>query len=91
MKTKKYSIAGVPIELASEQEIINSKAPILAVPRKTALPFDRYPAGTKGGFPCSVCSQECILAPSSQRLIAYGLNPVICADCALKLALNKEN
>lgn len=88
---KKVKIAGIPIEVASEQEITASKAPILAVPLKTALPFDRYPAGTKAGFPCTICDQDCILAPSGQRLVAYGLNPVICADCALKLALNKEN
>lgn len=69
----KVKIAGIEVEVQSVEQI--------TVPVKYALPFHMYPAGTKRGFYCCACEQECILAPSGQQIVSAGQNPILCADC----------
>lgn len=79
----KIQIGSIEAEVLSNEEIAAKGAILLAVPVSMALkPFDEYYVpGTKAGFPCSVCSQDCILAPSGQDLIALGKNQIVCAEC----------
>jgi hypothetical protein len=45
--------------------------------------------GTKGGYFCTVCNCELVLAPSGQRLEAMG-GAFTCQDCVLKMVQVEE-
>jgi hypothetical protein len=80
MKTR---IGPILAEVLSNELIAASGAFVIAVPAKSALePWDDfYIPGTKAGFRCSLCNQDCILAPSGQKLVGMGKNRVVCAEC----------
>lgn len=82
----KIRLAGIDCELMSTAEIIASGCPLIAVPVHLALePIAlEYPGGTRSGFYCSVCGQDCILAPSGQAIHAMGANPLVCFECMEK-------
>ena len=78
---KKYptmKIRGVEFEVAPEADIVKSGAVIGAVRTvDSMLPVE----GSTGRFPCSVCSEDCTLAPSGQSIYVHGKNKVICIQC----------
>ncbi|HWF03425.1 MAG TPA: hypothetical protein VHA06_07050 [Candidatus Angelobacter sp.] len=66
----------------SIEEIAAAGALMMAVPLKMALPLDhRYKPGTKAGYPCVMCEQDCILTPHGQKLFALGKNQLVCVEC----------
>lgn len=91
-KVVKLGGRSITVDVKSPDEVARSKAPIIALSVKLAqTPWDEhYIPGTKNGYPCSLCSQDCILAPSGQHQHALGQNPIICEDCATKLILDDK-
>jgi hypothetical protein len=80
---KMLNINGIPIEVVPDQTVIDSQAPMMVVRLEDAhKPLDEYYIpGTVAGYYCSVCSQECILAPSGQAIHSVGKNPLVCYRC----------
>jgi hypothetical protein len=79
----KVKIAGLYVEVLADAEIIASKCMLVSIPAKVVNGhWDWYAPGTKKGFPCSLCGQDCILGPSRQAIEAAKQNPVVCVDCA---------
>lgn len=71
------NIGGAEITVLAEGERLPLDVPIVATRTKdVTFTID----GSKSGYPCSVCSEDCTLAPSSQQVIEHG-NPVVCAVC----------
>lgn len=81
------NIAGLKVQVVSDEECLNAEMAI-------AMPADRYRKliaegasfieGTQPGFPCKVCGQDCVLAPSGQQLHAQGLQ-YTCMECFIHL------
>lgn len=82
---EKINICGLPVEVVSEEKIHEEKCPVVAVRLQDALlPLDeKYFPGTKGGYFCSFCNAECILAPSGQKILAEGEHNLVCFKCLL--------
>lgn len=81
----KIKFAGLEFEVMTVADIGKLGCPIVAIPTKDVTTFDHFVQGTSGGFTCSLCGQDCILAPSSQTQLALGKNPLLCSDCAMRL------
>jgi hypothetical protein len=87
--TKKVEIDGVEFEMHTPEDIAKMGAILVAIPAKfvTDLLGEAVP-GTKGGFACRLCGQDCILAPSGQHQYSLG-NPLFCFECAEQLIKTK--
>lgn len=81
----KVNIMGLDVNVVSNEEIVESGMPHIAVRLQDARqPLDEhYTPGTKAGYICAACGSECILAPSGQAIAARGKNPIICLPCFL--------
>jgi hypothetical protein len=91
LTNERVNIGGIDAEVMSVEDIQKSGAPIMAVPVKMALSLKNYPPGTRSGYPCSICNEDCILAPSGQEVFKAGRNPVICMECFMvKLKQEKD-
>lgn len=90
---EKIKIGGIEVELVSNAEIAESKCMFIAIPLADApLPLEaNFCPGTKGGYDCSVCGQEVILAPSGQDIAAIGENPIVCVHCAADVIKNERS
>lgn len=86
----KIKIAGIPVEVVSNETIWEDGCPVIAVPMAKMLPMVNYAEGTKAGFLCSLCSQDCILAPSGQQVVATDKNPIVCMDCFIKISAQEK-
>ena len=51
-----------------------------------ALGTESVIPGTKGGYFCQGCGQECMLAPSRQKIMESGKNPLYCIECIVKMS-----
>lgn len=89
MTNPTINIKGLEIEIVPDEEIIASKAVLMCVPAKLARSEGCVP-GTKAGYPCTICGQDCVLAPSGQTIEARKQNPIVCMDCVIR-GLPEEN
>lgn len=89
--TKKVKLPGIDFEFEvhTPEEIARMGAILVAVPAKFEDELGVAIPGTKRGFACRACGQDCILAPSGQHQFALG-NPLFCFECAEQLMLAKE-
>jgi hypothetical protein len=70
------------VEVHPEADIIASECPVICYPVRFSADMQSRITGS-AKTTCGVCSQEVWIAPSGQRIIAAGKNPVICTECFL--------
>lgn len=86
----KVMIAGIPVEVLTNEAIWESGTPIIAVPVSQMMDIQNYAHGTKKGYPCNLCNEDCILAPSGQTIIAAGKNAVLCLKCLTSIVKQQK-
>jgi hypothetical protein len=87
LPNREVYIGGIKVQVTSDEECLQADHAI-AMPayihQKAVAAGAPEIEGTKSGFPCKVCGQDCVLAPSGQVLNARGLQ-YTCMDCMVKI------
>jgi len=86
----KIKIGNIEVEVISDEECAKAET-FVCLPKyiydkdsSTSVP------GTVGGFFCSICNQEVVLAPSGQQIQAmreHYKRELTCLDCMLKMSV----
>lgn len=84
--TKKYprvNLFGLDVQVAPIEDIQREEMLVVCVRAANARqPWDaHYVPGTRNGFACTDCGEDCILAPSGEQIVSARKNPVICMEC----------
>jgi len=89
----KIKIGDIEAEILPDEECAKAET-FVCLPKYM---YDKDPStsipGTVGGFFCSLCNQEVVLAPSGQQLNAmreHYKKELTCLDCMLKMTVQEQ-